>query len=233
MNLSSSAEITFREIRREFSYRGNVMLTLSVRYPEISLSGSLQAQARINSRFRVQASDFTRYAAGTLYRQAVREYRSAQEHGYPFRPYDAVMDYEATFNQDCYLSAYHDRYEFTGGAHGNTVRASDTFSLVSGRRFALSHFFTPGDNYRRLLISEILKQADANMQQNPGIYFENYRHLILKYFNPQNYYLAPEGVAIYYQQYEIAPYSSGIVTFVIPYGTLGIRLSCPGKTVRM
>lgn len=227
MNLSgSSAEVTFQENQRKFTYRGTAVLTLSVQFPVIRLNGNPQAQARINSRFRAQAADFSRYAAGTLYRQAVRDYHSAQEHDYPFRAYDAVMRYETTLNQDCYLSSYHDRYEFTGGAHGNTVRSSDTFSLKNGRRFALSHFFAPGVNYRRILVAEILKQAEKNMDQNPGIYFDDYKHLILKYFRPENYYLTPEGVAIYYQQYEIAPYSTGIVTFVIPYETLGVVLSC-------
>jgi hypothetical protein len=232
MNLpGSSAEVTFQENHREFIYRGTAVLTLSVQFPVVKLSGNPQAQARIDSRFRAQGADFSRYAARTLYRQAVRDYHSAQEHDYPFRAYDAVMKYEVTLNRDCYLSAYRDRYEFTGGAHGNTVRASDTFSLKSGRRFALSHFFAPGVNYRRIVVSGILKQAELNMLQNPGIYFDDYKHLILKYFKPENYYFVPEGVAIYYQQYEIAPYSTGIVSFVLPYETLGITLSCLGRSL--
>lgn len=227
---NGSAEINFQESKREFAYRGTSVLTLSIRYPEIRLHENFPAQSRINSRFREQKANFCRYAAGTLYRQAVRDYRSAQAHDYPFRPYDAVMKYEVTLNQDCYLSAYRDRYEYTGGAHGNTVRASDTFSLQSGRRFALSHFFSPGQNYRRILISEILLQAEEKMKQNPEIYFDNYEHLILKYFRSENFYLTPEGVAIYYQQYEIAPYATGIVTFVIPYSALGIALACGERT---
>lgn len=230
MNLSGgSAEVTFQENHREFAYRGTAVLTLSVQFPVIRLNGNPQAQARINSRLRVQAADFSRYAAGTLYRQAVRDYHSAQEHNYPFRAYDAVMKYEVTMNRDCTFSTYHDRYEFTGGAHGSTIRASDTFSLQSGRRFTLSHFFSPGVNYRRIIVSEIMRQAERNMQQNPGIYFDDYKHLILKYFHPENYYLVREGVAIYYQQYEIAPYATGIVTFILPYDFLGITLSCSGR----
>lgn len=221
-----SAEITYQDNNREFTYRSTTVLTMSVQYPEIRIRDNPQAQARINSRFLEQKSAFSRYAAGTLYRQAVRDYHNAQAHGYPFRAYDAVMKYEITLNQDCHLSTYRDQYEFTGGAHGNTVRKSDTFSLENGRRFALSHFFAPGTNYRRIVVSKILRQAEENMRQNPGIYFEDYKHLILKYFNPDSYYLTPEGVAVYYQQYEIAPYSSGIVTFVIPYDSLGIELFC-------
>ena len=68
-----------------------------------------------------------------------------------------------------------------------------------------------------MLIDQILRQADENIQQNPGINFEDYHALIVKYFNEEHYYLTPSGVAIYYQQYEIAPYSTGIVVFTISY----------------
>lgn len=229
---NDSAKILFRESSREFPYRGTVVQTLSARYPEIGLPLNRQAQARINARLRSQVADFSRYVAGTLYRQAVREYRNAREHGYPFRPFEAVLEYEVTLNRDCLLSSFHDRYEFTGGAHGTTVRASDTFSLGSGRRFLLSHFFAPGQNYRRLIVSQILRQAEENMRQNPGVYFEDYRQRILRYFNPENYFLTPDGAAVYYQLYEIAPYASGIVTFVVSYDLLGIRLSCAGAPAR-
>ena len=36
----------------------------------------------------------------------------------------------------------------------------------------------------------------------------------------QAYYLNRDGIIVYFQQYEIAPYSSGIREFKIPYGEL-------------
>ena len=179
---NDSAGVAVQEKCRVFAYHSTKVLTLSVQFLEICLNENPQAQARINARFRAQGSNFARYAAGTLYRQAVRDYHCAQEHNYPFRSYDAAMKYEVAMNQDCYFSAYRDQYEFTGGVHGNTVRASDTFSLRNGRKFALSHFFAPGVNYRQLVTAEILKQAEKNVQNDPTVYFNNYKHLILKYF---------------------------------------------------
>lgn len=64
------------------------------------------------------------------------------------------------------------------------------------------------------------------MAENPGVYFDDYRKLIAQYFNEEQYYLTPQGVAIYYQQYEIAPYSTGIVVFTVPYDVLGWKPSC-------
>lgn len=81
--------------------------------------------------------------------------------------------------------------------------------------------FPRGTNYRRLVLEQILKQADKMMEENP-ILFEDYRQLIVKYFDPDSFNLTPKGISVYYQQYEIGPYASGIITFEIPYESLGI-----------
>jgi hypothetical protein len=64
-----------------------------------------------------------------------------------------------------------------------------------------------------MILARIVKMAEENHEN----YFENYRELIIKYYNPQNYYLTPTALAIYFQQYEIAPYAAGIIVFEIPY----------------
>jgi hypothetical protein len=222
---NSSADITMRETKREFTYDRTTVLSLTINRPVVSLPDNPQSQARINRRFQSESGEFYRYAATDLYRQAVQFYHDAQKNNFPFRPYEAFMQYEITYNMSCHLSSYNDRYQYTGGAHGSTVRSSDTFSLKTGRRLPLSHFFRPGFDYRGFLLGQILMQADENMQQNP-IYFDDYRKLIVQYFNPESYYLAPAGLVIYYQQYEIAPYSTGIVEFTIPYSVLGWQPVC-------
>lgn len=224
--INTSAGITWRETNRDFTYGRTVLLTLSIRRPVVRLIRMDAVQERINNRIRLQAQAFYRYASRTLYRQALQEYRDSLSGEFPFRPYDAVMEYEITYNADCHLSLYYDRYQFTGGAHGSTIRASDTYSLKTGEVLPLSHFFKPGTNYQGFLITKILEQADRNMKEDPYIYFEDYRELIVKYFNPESFYLTSEGIAIYYQQYEIAPYSTGIVVFTIPYEELGWRAMC-------
>ncbi|MDD2418360.1 MAG: DUF3298 and DUF4163 domain-containing protein [Oscillospiraceae bacterium] len=224
-NPNSSAIITMRETKQDFYFNRTTVLSLSISRPEVILVNNPRAQSLINRRYYTQANSFYRMASTTMYRQAVRFYRESIRNGFPFHPFEAVMNYDITFNKDCHLSSYYDRYQYTGGAHGSTIRASDTFSLKTGRRLPLSHFFRSGFNYRGFLLGQIIKQADLNMQSQP-IYFENYRELIVQYFNPASYFLSPEGINIYYQQYEIAPYASGIIVFTIPYGGALRNPSC-------
>lgn len=230
MNANFKAMIAMRRIKRIFSYNRKIMLTLSILYPEVALRRNRPAQAAINRHIRGEVADFYRYAVSDLYRQAVAAYQESLQSGYPFHPYDAVLHYEITYNQNCHLSMYRDQYQFTGGAHGGTIRSSDTWNLETGRRLPLPSLFPPGQDYKAFLVEQILLQADREMQQNPGIYFEDYRSLIVKNFNEESYYLTPSGLAVYYQQYEIAPYATGIVVFTIPYETLKWRPSCPAPS---
>ena len=77
-----------------------------------------------------------------------------------------------------------------------------------------------------MLIQEIIAQAEENLKENPFIYFDDYKNLIIKNFNPHSFYMSPDGITIYYQQYDIAPYSTGIVEFTIPYTKIGWFPSC-------
>lgn len=218
MDQSVKADVRMHERKCDLYYENVQMLSASVYYPEVLLAGNETAQERINRRIRAQVETFSQYASGELYRQAVQEFLDSQEHDFPFRMFGAELDYTVVYHQNCHFSLSRDRYQYTGGAHGMTERLSDTWSIETGRTLPLSRFFRPGEPYGRTVLAEVMRQADRNMQQTPGIYFDDYRRLILQSFNPEHYYLTPEGAAVYFQQYEIAPYASGIIVFVVPYG---------------
>lgn len=224
MNLypNERVQILDEGVKKEFKYNHTAVLTVDISYPQVVMRGIL-ARNRINRYYRGVMSRFFRHASTTLYADAVREYKHALESGFPFRAYTAVMKYEITMNEDCRLCVYFDQYVYTGGAHGNTVRISDNRDLQTGCRIGMRELFALGDNYRKKVIGQILKQADANMAADPNIYFPDYRELIVKYFDTERYYLTPSGVSVFYLQYEIAPYSSGIIVFSLPYRTLGIE----------
>jgi len=223
----ASADIEQKEIKKTYEYDRIKMMELEIQYPQIIYTGKARPAARINRHYQNKALSFSRYAERELYPMAVNEYHSSQENGYPFREFSAVMHFIPTLNQACHLSTYDDSYTYTGGAHGSTTRRSDTFDLRTGRPVRLGELFDNEPGWRQRVLSLILAQADRNMTEEP-IYFEDYRTLIVKYFNPESFYLFPGGVEVYYQQYEIAPYAAGIIAFLLPYEALGIKPpGCP------
>ncbi len=226
MSKSRKAEIKMQKFEKSYRYDNVEVMKLTIKYPVIKLYNNPDAQAMINNQIAIEVNEYYRYVSDFLYIQAIKYYKETQENSFPFHNYEAYMEYVITYNDNCFLSYYYDKYEFTGGAHGMTIRNSNTFELGRGTKIPLYCYFKEGFDYRRKLTFEIIKQADERLKENPGIYFDEYEGLIMKFFNEDNYYLTPDGMAIYYQHYDIAPYSTGIVVFTIPYKTIGWYPSC-------
>ena len=221
--MNEKAQITNRKIEKKLPHDSVLMLTLDIDYPQIHLTGSAFAEMLVNHAYRREARHFAAYARDDLFPNAVDDYEESIIKGFPFHPYEAVMRYDITLNRDCVVSATTDHYEFTGGAHGNTVRFSDSFDLRTGYRIRMRDLFPKVEDCRPIVLEQVLRQADERTQAEPGVFFDDYRTLIIKYFNPQSFFLTPRTLGVYYQEYEIAPYASGIVVFEMPYEDLGIR----------
>jgi hypothetical protein len=221
-----TAIIEMNEFKKNFEYNNIVILTLTIKYPLINIPHNKYAENNINSMINNQIIEYYNYVSRIMYNNAVEYYHDSQANDFPFHVNEAIVEYNVTYNDNCFLSLYKDKYEFTGGAHGSTIRSSDTWETCQGTYIPMYCYFYRGTNYMNLLINEITKQAARNLNKNPGIYFEDYKNLIIQNFNPNSYFLTPYGMTIYYQQYDIAPYSTGIVEFTIPYEIIGWYPSC-------
>ena len=200
-------------LEKELFYDGNVVLKYRIQYPSIISNQISHGIIKFNLYNQNLAFALQRKAETELYKEAIELYQYNKENGYPIMVYEIVKDFKITFNASNMVSLYSDEYTFTGGAHGNTIRTSQTWNLLQGFLVPLEAFF-PSNPY---FILNILKQINSQIQKEPDIYFENTCQLVLETFNPQSFYLTPNGIVIYFQQYDIAPYSSGIRTFLINY----------------
>ncbi len=132
--------------------------------------------------------------------------------------YELIYDYTITYNENNIISLYFDNYIFSGGAHGSTTRTSQNWNMLYGNQFTLDKLFPDNPNYLINILQNINKQIEENIQSGNGQYFDNYCKLVLETFNTQNFYILSDSLfAIYFQQYDIAPYSSGIPVFEINY----------------
>lgn len=207
-------------LTQKLYYRSVLVLSYFICYPHFSASMHKSALQRLNAFYHTRSQAEELYATNQFYRQAVRSYRESKQQGLPFHPYEMTSEYMVTYNKDCAVSLYTDRYEFTGGAHGTTERRSETWNLNNGNQISLGRLFMGAPKYPAVLKSHIKRQIGANS----AAYFDDYAALVEKSFRPQNYYLTDDALAIYFQQYDIAPYATGIPTFLIPYSELNIKL---------
>lgn len=130
-----------------------------------------------------------------------------------FKPtFEMDSRYEIGINRDGLFSGYIDYYQYTGGAHGITVRRSYNYDGQLGKFFTIDKLFKNGYDYETPINKKIKEEISKNkdMYFNEGEYFKGID-------KTPNFYLTEEGIVVYFQLYEIAPYASGIPEFKIPY----------------
>ncbi|MGI5912692.1 MAG: DUF3298 and DUF4163 domain-containing protein [Syntrophomonadaceae bacterium] len=200
-------------VEEELRYNGVLVLSYRIEYPVFRSSIYKKAIIAVNKFYKDKAQEYQKYYQTKLYQMAVEQYLDAIENGYPFREFSALVVYQITYNQDCIISLYSDEYQYTGGAHGITIRSSQTWNLQYGQMVKLSEMFDYLFNYRAYIIRNVIEQ----IKKEPDIYFEDYENLVEKTFNVNSFYCTPKGLIVYFQQYDIAPYASGIREFLLPY----------------
>lgn len=211
----SLIEVSPRVLEGELTHDGVVMVRYKIKYPSFSSVYFKSVAAALSRLYKTRAEEYRDYVSSTFFDMAVEQYDYAKENSFPFNNYEAYTDYTVTYNNLFILSLYSDKYEFTGGAHGNTVRSSDTWNIKRRRRMLLSEFFPNNENWEEQVFTSIEEQIQSQIASGEGMYFENYQVLIVETFNPESFYVTDKGVAVYYQQYDIAPYSSGIPVFIV------------------
>ncbi|MCI8565040.1 MAG: DUF3298 and DUF4163 domain-containing protein [Lachnospiraceae bacterium] len=206
-------------------YRQIPVLTYRIAYPAFTTTCNPAAAQRINEMYAAEAKEAQAYCRTALFADAaeqVRYFPAASS----FPSYQWLLSYTVTLNQGCVTSLFLEQYSYTGGAHGNTVRTSDTWDFKTGARFSLSDFpetLSPDIRFqdagllnlswRSHLFQAIEGQIQNRLSETPGSFFDEYPALLRQTFRPDSFYLVPAGIVFYYQPYDIAPYAAGIPEF--------------------
>lgn len=220
MGKTEQAAVERNTIRAAPEYRGVTMVEVEIAYPQVAVNSIPAAGVYITGWYQECARRAYSHACRALFRAASERYRDSIRLGYPFNPSALTEDFTVTYNTNGFLSIFTDSYEFTGGAHGVTVRRADNWNLAGCCRMELREFFR-GAGWRDIFLTGIYAQINAQIAQGSDIYFDNYQTLVRRYFDPCHFYLMPMGFAVWFPQATIAPYAAGIVVFVIPYAEFG------------
>ncbi len=135
--------------------------------------------------------------------------------GMEFRPYSAHVNYRVTRNDGRLISIVASLYQYTGGAHGLTYYEPFTLDVKTGKLLQLGDLFAPEVNYKATIAQEVQRQ----ISENPENYFSP---RLEQGWEPdqRRFYLTDEGIVIFFDLYEIAPYVAGIPEFLIPFSQL-------------
>ena len=122
-----------------------------------------------------------------------------------------MAEYEVFRADSQIISLIQRVYQYTGGAHGMTRQTGHTIDRASGRRLNLGDLFVPGASFAERMNHFV--REEGRVRQLPMWDFKG--------IGAQSaFYLSDAGVVLFFQQYEIAPYSAGIIQMQVPYEIL-------------
>lgn len=176
-------------------------LKLTIQYPEFKGLDNAEVQEKLNSMFAGLA------AAAKERAYEIEKYIGEDEISRHIKA-EGYFNYQVKYNRNGLLSIVVYDYEYTGGAHGITVQSSYTFDLATGREYELKDLFPENTDYVSIITKEV-----KNQMKDMGI---------TEFLAPfdsikadHDFYLIDDYVVVYFQQYEILPYSYGIPEFAV------------------
>ncbi|ANF95206.1 hypothetical protein AR543_03630 [Paenibacillus bovis] len=179
----------------------NKYTNVNIVYPVVSGLENEAAQTKINKALKAHFDQFVT----TMQKQV-------KEAGAPVNKditYEIDGGYKVTYNRNGVISFLLTDYQYLGGAHGDDILTSMTFSLKDGKAIQLSDLLKSNSNYsqdiKKLIQTHIKKNADTE-----GLSLEQFNDLSKnssKYL--ENYYLTDSGFTIFFQKYDIAPGAAG------------------------
>lgn len=205
---------------REWTAEGVPVLTAAVSLPRPEPLAD-KVSRRIHRYYQLQCRAFLRYCESWLLPQARAAYQAALESSAPLPEFRAELQYRVTYNEGGLWSLYTQSRERTGTGPALLTRRGDTWDLAQSCPVPLSSFFPPRSAWRRELLERLAEEVRRQLRAGAAQYHEDWHKALRRRFNPQNYYLTQDGLALFYPLYALAPESGGIPTFVIPYRDLG------------
>lgn len=122
--------------------------------------------------------------------------------------------YQIVYQSDEELTFKLMRYEYTGGAHGNTTAKNFNFDLTNLKDINFN------DKFKALDPEKVAQYCTTYLHEKKIPIFGEKVEVFPEFFKIWNF--TGEGLLLTFPQYTIAPYSSGLIEVHIPRNHLGI-----------
>ncbi len=125
--------------------------------------------------------------------------------------WEAQIDGEIMYHSEAVISVAMTTYLNTGGAHGILVINFLNFDALTGQPLKNEQLFNDWESFKTIA-NDYFNDHIADKKE---LYFEPDNFVL-----PENIGFNDEGVILLYNSYEVAPYSTGLTEFTIPYNDL-------------
>ncbi|KAJ53916.1 hypothetical protein BD780_001364 [Clostridium tetanomorphum] len=177
---------------------------IDIKYPQVIDLKDKQLETKINTIIKNTVTDFKN--------ETEKIAENLEKDGLSTHPYIINVDYKIHYNKNNLLSITLSNYSYTGGAHGTTDNVSFNIDTKTGEEASLKDMFSSNEDYKKI-INKFIREE---IEKNPENYFQD--ATAFKDILPdQPFYIEDNNIVVYFGLYEIAPYSSGIQEFKIPF----------------
>lgn len=193
----------------EIKYRPD--RSLLVYYPQLSGATDSKVEASINDKLKTAFIGSGNYVP-------------EKTDGY--YTYDNTYSFEAEQNKNL-LIVMKDGYEYAlGAAHGMPIKVYYKIDLTTGKFYTLQDLFKKDSKFIDRINSIIKKQIEdkKSKDSNYMIFADSFKSIS----DDQGFTVTKDGLEIYFNPYDIAPYAAGFPTFDIPYSELSDILDTQG-----
>ncbi len=132
--------------------------------------------------------------------------------------WEKMNSMQVVFNADYLLCLEYMTYAYTGGAHGMTHTSFDILSLQDGSPLTYEDIFIPeSEDSISVLLSDKIRQIKGIP---PEVKLSEAGFFVDSIPVNKNIYISNTGLGFLYNNYEIAPYSSGQSRIFLEYDTI-------------
>ena len=172
---------------------------------------------------------------GDPYQYASGDYRSMLADGdntWPDGGYTFWVNYEVAKSSAALLGLNFTVSAYYGGAHPGSQLMPLMIDLSTGSPVAIDLLVADKAAFHDFLVKSVLDQIAAQLKpaDTEYMYFDDYQDTV-KNLDMLNSYLTDEGLNVFFNEYDIAPYASGMPTFLIPNDALKPYLNDYGKSL--
>ncbi len=137
-------------------------------------------------------------------------------------PYLYHITYSPTRIDHEVLSLFGNNVVFSGAGHPERTCVSASYDLLTGDVLTLASIKqkdATAEQFKNLVLVGLSEMAEGDYL------YDNYKDIVQQRFNQdasqdEAWYFTQTGLCFYFAPYEIAPYSSGVITVEIPYEKL-------------
>lgn len=194
---------------------GFTVATVNISYPVVSVSGDpTEASENLMAWAKSFYDDLMTYAS-ELESEARSAYTASPDF---FIPYSYNVNIDKQFESDNALMLIVYDSAFWGGAHSANSTYAVCLDMVSGNPLKLQDIAVNLDALISAVEENIDEQIKGSDMENEM--FSDYADHIKDGIDDRFWYLNDEGLTIIYNEYMLAPFSSGVFQFTVPYDKL-------------